>query len=122
MNPTSPLFNIESEISRLQLERAKLTRRAASARNTEQGYAYDFAMFREWTAKMNLPSLPSTPETVSLYLTHLFDAGKKITTTRRRSSAIAAIHRNHGFESPVVGEAAAVLRGARRNKPELTRQ
>ena len=124
MNPisTPPPLNVESEISRLRLERSKFTRRAASARNTERGYAYDFAMFREWAAKMNLPSLPATPETVSLYLTYLLDAGKKITTTRRRSSAIAAIHRNHGIESPVVGEAAAVLRGARRNKPELARQ
>jgi integrase len=90
---------------------------SAKADSTRKAYRTDWRVFESWCQAHNLPSLPSTPQTVALYITdcanHLAAA-----TISRRLASISKAHQAAGFkDSPasskhfVVGE---VLKGARR--------
>jgi site-specific recombinase XerD len=108
-------------ILELHAEEARL-RTGLLARNTVVGYAYDWAMFAAWCAERGRGLLPATPETVSLYLTDLLAAGKKITTARRRCCAIAHEHRAGDYPSPIGADVRGLLRGAQRLRGEKPRQ
>src|ERR1700688_40617 len=105
----------------LRLETARL-QQGLVARNTVIGYGYDFKMYRTWCAGFDLESLPSKPETMSLYLTSLLEDGKKLTTVRRRRCAIIHQHRLHGLPSPNTPEIQQLLMGAQRLRGEKPRQ
>src|SRR5690349_11444497 len=74
--------------------------RNTRATNTYKAYAADWKHFETWCAGCRLPSLPSSPQTLMLYLGELGGAGKKLSTISRRLSAIARVHRVAGYESP----------------------
>lgn len=90
--------------------------------NTRKAYAYDWAMFATWCASSSRDPLPATDETVALYLKHILEAGKKVTTADRRLSAICYQHRLHELPSPTGTEVYHVLAGARRTRKEKPRR
>jgi site-specific recombinase XerD len=90
---------------------------AAKASSTRKAYRNDWRDFESWCAAHRLPSLPSTPQTVALYIADCVSHLAPATITRRLAS-ITKAHQAAGFkDSPastkhfVVGE---VLKGARR--------
>jgi integrase len=108
-------------MDRLYQERARL-RQSRFAPATEIGYAYDWALFSAWCTEWERAALPASPETVSLYLTAMLSAGKKVTTARRRSCAIAHHHRTAGHVSPVTSDIYQLLTGAQRQRGEQPRE
>lgn len=80
--------------------RAREYVREAKALNTRRAYVSDWRDFTSWCAAHQLQSLPASPQTTSLYLTHLADAGRKASTIGRRVSSISQAHQAAGFESP----------------------
>lgn len=114
-------FPADTELARLQLERAKLQTSVLS-KSTITSYAYDFALFAAWCKLRALAAMPATPETVSLYLTAILIDGRKVATARRRAASIAYQHRGKGLPSPVTQEVCGLLTGAQRFRREKPRQ
>jgi site-specific recombinase XerD len=92
--------------------------RAAKAPSTRKAYQSDFRIYDSWCTDHGLTSLPSTPETIALYIASCVVARLAPATIARRLASISKAHQAAGFEnSPtsnkhfVVGE---VLKGARR--------
>jgi site-specific recombinase XerD len=92
--------------------------RAAKAPSTRKAYQSDFRIYESWCTGHGLTSLPSTPETIALYIASCVVAHLAPATIARRLASISKAHQAAGFEeSPastkhfVVGE---VLKGARR--------
>ncbi len=82
------------------VEQAARFLEAAKAHSTRQAYARDWADFRLFTQRHSLPFLPSTPEVVALYISHLATR-LSVSTIRRRMSAITNAHKEAGFpDSP----------------------
>jgi site-specific recombinase XerD len=82
---------------------------AARATSTRKSYASDFRDFESFCTAYGLPFLPSTPETVALYLTHLASRAA-VSTCRRRLAAITYVHRQKGYDSPATPRKHFVLR------------
>ncbi|MCX7016750.1 MAG: site-specific integrase [Candidatus Sumerlaeota bacterium] len=88
----------------------------AKAQNTLRAYRADWRDFTEWCAAQSLDALPTRPETVALYLTHLVHAGRRAATLQRRLSAISQAHQAAGFETPTRdARVRAVWAGIRRS-------
>ena len=92
--------------------------RAAKAPSTRKAYQSDFRIYDSWCTDHGLTSLPSTPETIALYIASCVVARLAPATIARRLASISKAHQAAGFEeSPastrhfVVSE---VLKGARR--------
>jgi site-specific recombinase XerD len=97
------------------VERARYYAADARASSTRRAYLTDFASFQGWCARQNLPSEPTTPAAVAVYLAALADAGRKASTIERALAGIAWAQRARGFEwakgHPAI---AAVMTGIRR--------
>ncbi len=83
----------------------------ARSENTRRAYASDWADFRLWCVSRNLPALPSTNETVALYVASRAETGPddddgnptpglKPKTLERRLAAINGVHRLAEFSAP----------------------
>jgi site-specific recombinase XerD len=73
---------------------------AAKACSTRKAYAADLADFQRFAIRHSLPFLPSTPETVVLYIVDLASR-LSVATIRRRMAAITSAHREAGYtDSP----------------------
>ncbi len=73
---------------------------AAKAGSTRKAYAADARDFADFCSAHALPFLPTNPETVALYISHLA-AHVTVATIRRRLAAITYTHREAGYpESP----------------------
>jgi integrase len=99
------------------IQKAKTFVAAAKAPATLKAYRNDWRDFEFWCREHHLPSLPSTPETVALYIADRASTLASGTITRRLTS-ITKAHQAAGFtNSPattrhfVVGE---TLKGIRR--------
>ncbi len=99
------------------IQKANDLMRAAKANSTRKAYRSDWRDFESWCNAHQLPSLPSTPQTVALYIADCVNHLAAATISRRLAS-ITKAHQAAGFtNSPastknfVVGE---VLQGARR--------
>src|SRR5580765_2751085 len=114
-------FENNLRIEKLRLETTRL-RQGLVARNRVLGYWYHVRMYADWCAQFQLASLPTSPETLSLYLTDLLQQGKKITPARRRKCAIAHEHRSRGLPCPATPEIRELLNGAQRLRGEKPRQ
>ena len=68
----------------------------SKAKNTLRAYKSDFRDFNSFCIKHNLKSLPSNPDTISLYLTNLSQLNLKTSTLRRRLVSIGVIHKLKG--------------------------
>ena len=91
--------------------------KSSKANNTIKAYKSDFKDFSLFCIKHNLESMPSNPNTVSLYLTSLSKTDAKISTLRRRLVSIGVIHKFKGHyldtKHPIIVEN---LLGIRRTK------
>jgi site-specific recombinase XerD len=94
--------------------------RSSKANNTLRAYKSDFKDFSLFCIKHNLQSMPSNPNTVSLYLTSLNKLDVKISTLRRRLVSIGVIHKLKGHyldtKHPIIVEN---LLGIKRTKGSL---
>ena len=72
-----------TDIKALKQE-TNLNLKNSKAINTIRAYKSDFTDFDLFCIKNGLKSLPSKPEIVSLYLTHLSTKNAKISTIQRR--------------------------------------
>ena len=98
------------------IQKAKTFVAAAKAPSTLKAYRNDWRDFESWCRGHQLPSLPSTPETITLHIT---DCTSRLAlgTIARRLTSITKAHQAAGFtDSPattghfVVGE---TLKGRR---------
>ena len=90
--------------------------RSAKADNTLRAYKADWDHFAGWARLHELQALPSTPETVALYLADL-SGSRKVSTISRRLIAISFVHRSLRFQSPATAQHAVVgetVKGIRR--------
>ena len=71
--------------------------RSSKANNTLRAYQSDFKDFSLFCIKHNLQSMPSNPNTVSVYLTSLSKIDAKMSTLRRRLVSIGVIHKLKGY-------------------------
>jgi site-specific recombinase XerD len=99
------------------IQRANALMNAAKANSTRKAYRTDWRDFESWCSAHQLPSLPSTPETVSLYIADCVSRLAPATISRRLAS-ITKAHQAAGFEnSPASTKhfvVCEVLKGARR--------
>lgn len=114
--PTCTLVPKPASLEEL-IQKAKTFVAAAKAPATLKAYRNDWRDFESWCRDHQLPSLPSTPETVALYMADRASTLASGTITRRLTS-ITKAHQAAGFtDSPattrhfVVGE---TLKGIRR--------
>lgn len=104
-------------------ELATLTARAeeyirhSKAAATLDAYQSDWVDFTQFAAARSLPSLPAAPESIAVYIAHLADSGKRVSTIERRLAAISKAHATAGLDSPCAMRHACVsetLKGVRR--------
>jgi site-specific recombinase XerD len=88
----------------------------SKSRNTIRAYRADWSHFTKWCREHAQASLPTSPETVALYLTDLSATHKPATLTRR-ISAISQAHQMAGIDTPTTSsKVRLVLAGIRRSK------
>ena len=87
--------DIITDIKALQ-EETLLNLQSSKANNTVRAYKSDFKDFGVFCAQNRFKSLPSEPNIVSLYLTHLSTNGAKMSTLKRRLVSIGVIHKLKG--------------------------
>ncbi len=87
--------NIITDIKVLQ-EETLLNLKNSKANNTVRAYKSDFNDFRLFCVQNAFQSLPTDPNVVSLYLTHLSSKQAKISTLKRRLVSIGVIHKLKG--------------------------
>ena len=87
--------DIISNIQQLELSTFENLRNS-KAKNTSRAYNADYKDFVGFCKRYNFPFMPSNPNTITLYLTHL---GKnfKYSTIKRRLSTIKIMHKYKGF-------------------------
>ncbi len=89
---------------------------AAKAENTRRAYRSDWRHFEAWCRNQGLPSLPATPETITLYITALA-ADHKPASLQRKLTSITKAHQAAGLPSPARMQHAVVsetMKGIRR--------
>ena len=89
------MSDIITDIKALQ-EETLLNLQNSKAKNTVRAYKSDFNHFGVFCAQNGFKSLPSDPQIVSLYLTHLSTKEAKISTLKRRLVSIGVIHKLKG--------------------------
>lgn len=90
----SLLAELEASLARLQDYAGKSRTQA-----TVRAYKSDWADFSAWCARYDLKALPAHPETIGLYLGSVAEQ-LSLATLERRLAAIAALHKEAGYESP----------------------
>lgn len=113
-------FSLTSQPTGIEVlvQKANDLMRAAKATSTRKAYQNDWRAFESWCTKHKPPSLPSTPQTIALYIAGCVTVHLAPATISRRLASITKAHQAAGFkDSPasaknfVVGK---VLKGARR--------
>jgi len=87
--------DIITDIKALQ-EETLLNLQNSKANNTVRAYKSDFNDFGVFCAQNGFKSLPTEPNIVSLYLTHLSTKEAKMSTLKRRLVSIGVIHKLKG--------------------------
>ena len=77
-------------------EETLINLRSSKSQNTIRAYKSDFKDFGLFCVQNGFETLPSNPEIVSLYLTHLSTKKVKISTIKRRLVSIGIIHKTKG--------------------------
>ncbi len=86
---------IITDLKALQ-EETLLNLKSSKSENTIRAYKSDFRNFCLFCAQNGFKSLPTEPNIVSLYLTHLSSKNVKISTIKRRLVSIGVIHKLKG--------------------------
>ena len=89
------MSEIITDIKKLQQE-TLLNLQNSKSHNTVRAYKSDFNDFGLFCAQNGFKSLPSEPNIVSLYLTHLSSKDAKMSTLKRRLVSIGVIHKLKG--------------------------
>ena len=84
-----------TDIKALQ-EETIINLKSSKADNTIRAYKSDFKDFELFCIKNSFKSLPTEPQVVSLYLTHLSTKEAKMSTLKRRLVSIGVIHKIKG--------------------------
>ena len=87
--------DITTDLKILQNETINNLKSSKSA-NTLRAYKSDFKDFSLFCIKHGLKSMPSNPNTVSIYLTSLSKSEAKMSTLRRRLVSIGVVHKLKG--------------------------
>lgn len=89
-------------------ERARGFAENARSANTRRAYRSDWTDFCDWCAGRDVAALPASTDTVALYVSSRSEDGPrgplKLSTLRRRLSAISQAHKSAGYESPASTE------------------
>ena len=89
----------KEEIMRLAVN-ARENQPSANRLNTQRAYNQDWVAFAAWCGSLRMESLPASAETVVLYVQHLEEQGRKISTIRRALASISVKHGRAGFDTP----------------------
>tara|TARA_B100001175_G_scaffold70082_1_gene57888 strand:- start:1372 stop:2328 length:957 start_codon:yes stop_codon:yes gene_type:complete len=89
------MSEIITDIKKLKDE-TSLNLKSSKANNTVRAYKSDFNDFGIFCSQNGFKSLPSEPNIVSLYLTHLATKDAKMSTLKRRLVSIGVIHKLKG--------------------------
>ena len=89
------MSNIVNDIKALQ-EETLLNLKSSKSINTVRAYKSDFKDFGLFCVQNGFSALPTEPNIVSLYLTHLSTKDIKISTIKRRLVSIGVIHKIKG--------------------------
>ena len=115
------MTNLTTDLKILQDETLNNLKSSKSV-NTLRAYKSDFKDFNFFCLKHGLQSIPSSPNTVSIYLTNLSKSGSKISTLRRRLVSIGVVHKLKGHyldtKHPIIVEN---LLGIKRVKGSIQR-
>ncbi len=68
--------------------------------NTSRSYITQWRLFSDWTLQRRMAQLPASPDTVATYLSERGRRGVSFSTIRASATAIAAVHRIRGFQTP----------------------
>ena len=99
------------------LNSARRYANASRASSTWRAYESDIARFQQWCTSVNRPSLPADTDTVAAFLASEADAGKAVSTIRRRLAAIRLLHIANDLPSPHESlQVTEVLQGIAREK------
>jgi integrase len=116
-NPSSVLAHLAEHTSRY------VEAGLSGAANTAKAYAGDWQRFGTWCAEHGLDPLPAAVATLAGFVTHLAEAGKKVSTVQRHCAAVAKAHALQGLDSPtddkkfkVLMEGIARLKGVRQKQ------
>lgn len=100
-------------------DRGEALKRAVRARRTIAGYSCDWRLYEKWCSQAGRSPLPSSTETVELYVTWLLiQRERKVTTAERHVSAIAHFHRQAGHQSPLSPGIRDIIRAVKRDRKE----
>jgi integrase len=109
-----PLPSANDTASTPDLTRAEHYAASASAPATKRAYAADFRTFTLWAKSASLSPLPASPATITCYLAHMADIGKKPATIERALKGIASAHRAAGHPWENTSAIKETLAGIRR--------
>ena len=113
--------DIITDIKALQ-EETLLNLKSSKANNTVRAYKSDFNDFGLFCAKNGFKSLPTAPDIISLYLSHLSSKEAKVSTLKRRLVSIKMVHKLKGHyldsKNPIIIE---TLMGIKRRKGSIQR-
>ena len=88
------MSNLTIDIENLKLETIKNLRNSKSI-NTLRAYQSDFRDFSLFCSKNGFQAMPTKPNIISLYITHL-SIYSKYSTLKRRIASISIFHKNKG--------------------------
>jgi len=115
------MSNLTTDLKILQEETIN-NLKISKSQNTLRAYKSDFRDFSLFCIKHGLQSMPSNPNTVSIYLTNLSKSQAKMSTLRRRLVSIGVVHKLKGqyldTKHPVIIEN---LLGIKRAKGSIQR-
>lgn len=96
-------------------QRSKHYQQKSRAESTKAAYKSDFDGFTFFCATHNRKALPASPETVSLYITHMADIGRATSTISRAMTSIRQAHELSRLPSPTIDpEVAETWKGIKR--------
>jgi site-specific recombinase XerD len=96
-----PRLAVIKPMSRSALDELVLTYvREARAKSTRLAYSKDWRSFEHWCEAQGERALPASSLTLSRYLAHLAQAGRKASTIRRARISISVLHGYWGAPRP----------------------
>lgn len=104
--PLAPSAGIASHPAESVLDEADLARvldyfERRHAPATIRAYRADVTAFAQWCQSRGLPALPACAHTVAAFITAEAEAGRKVSTIRRRVTAIRLAHRYAACEAAI---------------------
>lgn len=98
------------------LEAAKRYSKKSRADSTWRAYKSDWRQFEAWCQTVSLPSMPSDPDCVAMFIASQASDGLNPSTLNRRLAAIRLVHLGAGHPSPHNAlKVVEVMRGIRRD-------